>query len=163
MVMKLQDDQPLEIVFGICEGDHIRLHVLGLTCPEADTEWNRSQLNAEIQIQVGAFRGYRSLVMFSNDFHHFQAALKRLQSGETASACLQTGDFLSVDVSVEGGSYAALMQLDALERNGEMIFREGGTENWEWRLSMDRDSLAELFATVTRVSKRYPAWAVPKS
>jgi hypothetical protein len=78
MLAHLHEDQPLEIVFGIREGDHIRFEVLGPTCPDANTDWYRSQLNAEIYIQVGMFRGYRSLVMFSDDFHCFRAALKRL-------------------------------------------------------------------------------------
>src|SRR6266498_3079427 len=43
MAMHLQDDQLSEIVFGIRQGDHIRFQVLGLTCPEADTDWDRSQ------------------------------------------------------------------------------------------------------------------------
>jgi len=161
--MHHQDDQPLEIVFGIPDGDHIRFQVLGLTCPDADTDWYRSQLDVEIRIQVGTFRGYRSLVMFSDDFHLFRAALKRLLSGETVGAWLETGDFLSVEVSADGVSYNAWMQLDALERDGEMVLRDGGAENWEWRLAIDRTSLDILIATVTRVSECYPTWSVPKS
>ena len=163
MAMHLQDDQPLEIVFGIREGDHIRFQVLGMTCPEADTDWYRSQLDVEIRIHVETFRGYRSLVMFSDDFHLFRAALKRLLSGETVGAWLETGDFLSVEVSANGSSYNAWMQLDALEADGEMVLRDGGTENWEWRLAMDRTSLDTLITAVTRVSERYPTWSVPKS
>jgi hypothetical protein len=63
-----------EIVFGAREGDHIRFAVLGRTCPDATTDWYCSQLNAEIHIHVGMFRGYRRLVMFSDDFHRFWAA-----------------------------------------------------------------------------------------
>jgi hypothetical protein len=163
MPMQLQDDQPLEIVFGIREDDHIRFEVLGLTCPEADTDWYRSQLDVEIRIHVGSFRGYRSLVMVSDDFHLFRAALKRLLSGETEGAWLDTGDFLSVEVSADGNSYNAWMQLDALERDGEMVLRDGGTENWEWRLAITRTSLDTLVAAVIRISERYPTWSVPKS
>ena len=163
MAMHLQDDQPLEIVFGVREGDHIRFEVLGLTCPHAEADWYRSQLNAEIHINVGTFRGYRSLVMFSDDFHLFRASLKRLLSGETVGAVLETGDFLSVDVSANGSSYNVWMQIDALEQDGEMVLRDGGAENWEWRFAMDRTSLDTLLATVTRVSERYPTWSVPKS
>jgi hypothetical protein len=163
MAMQLQDDQPLEIVFGLREGDHIRFQVLGLTCPEADTDWYRSQLDVEIRIHVGTFRGYRSLVMFSDDFHLLRAALKRLLSGETVGAWLETGDFLSVEVSADGSSYNAWMQLDALERDGEMVLRDGGTANWEWRLAIDRTSLDTLIAAVIRISERYPTWSDPKS
>jgi len=161
--MHLHHDQPLEIVFGIREGDHIRLEVLGLTCPDSNTDWYRSQLNVAIHIDVGTFRGYRSLVMFSDDFHLFHAALKRLFTRETVGAALETGDFLSVDVSADGSSYSVWMQLDALERDGEIVLRDGGAENWEWRLAMDRTSLDTLTAAVTRVSERYPTWSVPKS
>ncbi|MFO0967369.1 MAG: hypothetical protein U0793_17560 [Gemmataceae bacterium] len=152
----------MEIVFGIREGDNIRFEVLGLTCPHATTDWYRSQLNVEIRIQVGTFRGNRSLVMFSDDFHLFRAALKRLLSGESVSASLETGDFLSVDVSGDTSSYNVWMQLDALERDGEMVLRDGGAENWDWRLAMDRTSLDTLVAAVTRVSEHYPTWSVPK-
>ena len=158
-----KDDQPLEIVFGIREGDQIRFQVLGLNSPDADADWYRSQLDVEIRIHVGTFSGYRSLVMFSDDFHLFRTALKRLVSGEIAGAWLETGDFLSVEVSVLGSSYNAWMQLDALERDGEIVERDGGTENWEWRLAMDRTSLDTLISAVTRVSERYPTWSVPKS
>src|SRR5947209_8026826 len=113
--MHLQDDQPVEIVFGIREGDHIRFEVLGLTCPEGEEDWYRAQLNAEIHINVGMVRGYRSLVMFADEFHLLLAALKKLLSGETVGAALETGDFLSVDVSRDGSSYNIWMQLDALE------------------------------------------------
>jgi hypothetical protein len=41
MAMHHLDDQPLEIVFGIREGDYIRFQVLGLTCPDTDTDWYR--------------------------------------------------------------------------------------------------------------------------
>ena len=75
---------------------------------------------------------------FSDDFHRFWAGLKRLSSAETAVAALETGDFLSVDVSADGSSYNVWMQLDALERDGEFVLRDGGDENWEWRLAMDR-------------------------
>src|SRR5262245_21111869 len=163
MAMHLHHDQPLEIVLGIREGDHIRFDVLGLICPDANTDWYRSQLDVEIRIHVGRFRGYRSLVMFSDDFHLFRAALKRLFSRETVGAALKTGDFLSVDVSADGSSYSVWMQLDALERDGEIVLRDGGAENWEWRLAMDRTSLDTLTAAVTRVSERYPTWSVPKS
>lgn len=151
----------MEIVFGIREGDHIRFEVLGRTCPDADSDWYRSQLDAEIHINVGTFRGYRSLVMFSDDFHLFRAALKRLLSGETVGASLETGDFLSVDISADGSAYNVWMQLDALEQDGEEVLRDGGAENWEWRLAMDRTSLDTLLATVTQVSDRYPTWSVP--
>jgi hypothetical protein len=162
MSAHLHDDQALEIVFGTREGDHVRFEVLGLTCPDAATDWYRSQLNAEIHIHAGTIRGYRSLVMFSDDFHHFRAALKRLMLGETAAATLQTGDFLAVDVSADGSSYNVWMQLDALERDGEIVLRDGGAENWEWRLAMARNSLDALVAAVTKVSDRFPTWSVPK-
>jgi hypothetical protein len=163
MAKHLQDDQPLEIVFGIRGGDHIRFQVLGLTCPDANTDWYRAQVNVEIHIHSGTFRGYRSLVMFSDDFHLFGAALNRLLSGEAVGAWLQTGDFLSVDVTADGSSYNAWMQLDALERDGEMVLRDGGNENWEWRLAINRTSLDTLVAAVVRISERYPTWSVPKS
>ena len=163
MVMQHPDDQPLEIVFGIREGDCIRLAVLGPTCPQAEEDWYRAQLNAEIHINVGTFHGYRSLVMFSDDFHHFRAALKSLLSEEAAGAWLETGDFLSVEVSVEGSAYNVWMQLDALERAGEEVLRDGGAENWEWRLAMDRTSFDTLLAAVTRVSERYPTWSVSRN
>jgi hypothetical protein len=162
MAMPLEDDHPVEIVFGNREGDHIRFEVLGLTCPHAETDWYRAQLNAEIHINAGTFRGYRSLVMFSDDFHLFRAALKRLLSGEIIGAVLETGDFLSVNVSADGSCYNVWMQLDALERDGEMVLRDGGFENWEWRLATDRNSLDTLLAAVKRVSERYPTWSVPK-
>ncbi len=150
----------MEIVFGVFEGDHIRFEVLGLTCPNSNTDWYRFQINAEIRIQVGMFRGYRSLVMFSDDFHHFRAALKRLVSRETGVATLETSDFLSVDVSSDGSSYNVWMQLDALEQDGEMVLRDGGPENWEWRFAMDRTSLIALTDAVTQVSDRYTTLSV---
>lgn len=116
MTAHLHDNQPLEIVFGIREGDHIRFDVMGLTCPDSNDDWYRSQLNVEIHIHVGKFRGYRSLAMFSDDFHRFAAGIKRLMRGETVVAVLETGDFLAVQVSSDGSSYNAWMQLDALER-----------------------------------------------
>jgi hypothetical protein len=150
----------LEIEFGIRSGDHVRFEVLGLTCPDSNTDWYRSQLNVEIHINVGTFRGYRSLVMFSDDFHRFRADLKRLMSGEKVGAVLETGDFLAVDVFADGSSYKVWMQLDALERDGEIVLRDGGAENWEWRLAMDRTSLSALIDAVTQVSDRYPTWSV---
>jgi hypothetical protein len=162
MSAHLHEDQPLEVAFGIREGDHIRFEVLGLTCPDSNTDWYRSQLNVEIHIHVGMFRGYRSLVMFSDDFHHFRADLKRLMSRETVGAALETGDFLSVDIRADGCSYNVWMQLDALEQDGEIVLRDGGAENWEWRLAIDRTSLKALIDAVTEVSGRYPTWSVPK-
>ena len=153
----------MEIVFGIREGNHMRFGVLGLTCPRAEEDWYRAQLNAEIHINVGTFRGYRSLVMFSDDFHRFQAALKRLLSGEAVGASLETGDFLSVDVNVDGSAYNIWMQLDALERNGEEVLLDGGAANWEWRLAMDRASLDSLLTEVIGVSELYPTWSVSRS
>ena len=152
----------MELVFSTCEGDHIRFEVLGLTCPDANTDWYRSQLNTEIYIRVGMFRGYRSLVMFSDDFHRFRAALKRLMSGEAVVAVLETGDFLSVDVSADGSAYNVWMQLDALERDGERVLRDSGTENREWRFAMDRSVLDALIDAVPQVSHRYPTWSVPR-
>lgn len=163
MSTHLHDDRPLEIVFGNREADHIRFEVLGPTCPESKTDWYRSQLDAEIHIHVGLIRGYRSLVMFSDDFHHFRAPLKRLMSGEVVIAALETGDFLAVDVSADGRSYNVWMQLDALEQDGEFVLRDGGVENWEWRLAMDQNSLGALIDAVTQVSYRYPTWSVPQS
>ena len=158
----LHEDQPLEIVFGMREGYDIRIKVLGRTCPDANTDWYRSQLDAEIHINVGILRGCRSLVMFADDFHRFRADLKRLLSRETVVATLETGDFLSVDVSADGSSYNVWMQLDALEQEGEVVLRDGGAENWEWRLAMDRIALDALTDAVTQVSDRYPTWSVPK-
>src|SRR5262249_25697195 len=156
------EGQPLEIVFGDREGDHIRFEVLGLTCPNAKTDWDRSALDVEIHIHIGSFCGYRSLVIFSDDFHRFRDGLKRLLSRETLVAALETGDFLSVDVSAGQSSYNFWMQLDALEQDGETVLRDGGDENWEWRLEMDRASLDTLTGAVTGVSDRYPTWSVPK-
>jgi hypothetical protein len=152
----------LEIVFSSREGDNIRFEVQGLTCPDSNADWYRSQLNVEIHISIGTFRGYRSLVMFSDDFHRFRAALKRLLSGERVVAVLETGDFLAVDVRAAGSSYNIWIQLDALERDGEMVLRDGGAENWEWSIVMDRASLAALLDAVTVVSDRYPTWSVPQ-
>ena len=151
--------QPLELVFGICDGDRIRFEVLRLTCPNAKTDWYASQLDAEIHINVGTFRGYRSLVIFSNDFHLFRASLNRLLLEETVSAALKTGDFLSIEL---GRRLLQRLDAAALERDGEMVLRDSGAENWEWRLTMDRTSLDILFAAVMRVSERYPTWSVPK-
>jgi hypothetical protein len=162
MPANLHEDQALEVVFGVREADHIRFQVLGLTCPDADTDWYRSQLNAEILIHVGMFRGYRSLVMFSDDFHRFRAALKSLLLGERVIAALETGDFLSVDVSADRSSYNVWMQLDALERDGKIVLRDGRTKNWEWRFTMDRAALDTLVDGVTQVSDRYPTWSVPR-
>jgi hypothetical protein len=162
MSTHLHEDRPLELIFGVHEGDHIRFDVLGLTCLGSNTDWYRSQLNVEIRIHVGMFRGYRSLVMFSDDFHHFRAALQRLMSGETVVAALETGDFFSIDVCADGSSYNVWMQLDALERDGEFVLRDSGTENWEWRLAMDRSALDALINGVTQVSDRYPTWSVPR-
>lgn len=156
MAMHIQDDQPLEVVFGFREGDRIRFEVLGLTCPDAETDWYRSQLNVEIQIEVGTYCGSRSLVMFSDNFHLFRAALKRLLAGETADAWLETGDYLSVDVTSDGTAYNVRMQL-SLEGDDEM---DG---DCECHVAMDRTSLDTLAASVTQVSERYPTWSVPKS
>jgi hypothetical protein len=134
----------------------------GRHAPGAKTDWYRAALNAEIHIHVGTFRGCRSLVMFSGDFHRFRAALQRLMSGETAVASLETGDFLSVDVGADGSSYSVWMQLDALERDDEFVLRDGGDENWEWRLAIDGSALDALIEGVTRVSDRYPIWSVPR-
>ena len=54
------------------------------------------------------------------------------------------------------------MQLDALEQDGEIVLRDGGTENWEWSVAMDRTSLDALIAAVTQVTDRYTTWSVPK-
>lgn len=153
----------MEFVFGIRENKCIRFEVLGPTCPNAEENWYRAQLDVEIHAIVGTFRGYRSLVMFSDDFHLFRAALTRLSSGDAASAWLQTGDYLSVQVSAEGGAYNVWVQLEALEQDGEELLCEGGAENWEWRLATDRASLDSLLAEVTRVSERYPTWSVSRS
>jgi len=163
MAMLPKNDQPLEIIFGDRETDCIRFRVLGPNCPEAQVDWYRAQLNAEIQINVGTFRGYRSLVMFSDDFHRFRATLKRLLAGEGVGTSLETGDFLSVDVSADDNAYNVWMQLDALERDGEHVLLADGAANWEWRLAMDCASLDKLLAEVTRVSERYPIWSVPRS
>jgi len=163
MAMQHQDDQPLETVFGIREGDHIRFEVLGLACPQAEEDWYRAQLNVEIHINVGTFCGYRSLVMFSDDFHRFRTTLKGLISGETVGAWLETSDFLSLDVSADSSAYNVWMQLDALQRDGEEVLCDGGAANWEWRLAMDRTSLDTLLAAVTRVSERYPTWSVSRN
>lgn len=151
----------MEIIFGVHEGDQIRFDVLGPACPSAKTDWDRAALNAEIHIHVGMFRGFRSLVMFSDDFHHFRAALHKLMSGETLGAALETGDFLSVDVDADGSSFSVWMQLDALERDGEFVLRDGGDENWEWPLAMDRTALDALMEGVAHISDRYPTWSVP--
>ncbi len=150
----------MELVFGNRDGNHIRFEVLAPTCPDAATDWYRSQLNVEIRIRVGTFRGYRSTVMFADDFHRFRAAVGRLAAGETAAAWLETGDYLSVDVTADGGMYTVWMQLDALEQDGTLVLRAGGEENWEWRLPMDRSSFDALVDATTRVSERYPTWAV---
>lgn len=160
--MQYQDEPPLEVFFGTREGDHIRFQVLGQTCPQAEEDWYRAQLNTEIHIKVGTFRGYRSLVMFSDDFHRFRVALKKLLTEENVDASLETGDFLSVDVSADGSACTARMQLDALERDGEEVLCDGGNANWEWCLAIDRASLDPLLAEVTRVSERYPIWSVPR-
>jgi hypothetical protein len=156
----VSERRDMEIVFGNREGDHIRFEVMGLTSPDSNTDWYLSQLNAEIHIHLGMFQGYRSLVMFSDNFHRFRAELKRLMSGESVRAALETGDFLAVDVSGDGNSYNVWMQLDALERDGEILLRNGGAENWEWRFAMDRTSLDALIVAVTQVSAHYPTWSV---
>lgn len=161
MSTHLRGGQPLEIIFGNREIDHIRFVVLGLTCPNSKTEWDRAQLNAEIHIHVGLFRGYRSLVMFSDEFHNFRAELRRFLSGESVVAVLESGDFLAVDIGADASSYNVWMQLDALERDGEVVLHNGD-ENWEWRLTMNRTSLDALVDSVTQVSDRYPNWSVPK-
>jgi hypothetical protein len=120
-------------------------------------------LNVAIHIDIKAFRGYRSFVMFSDDFHRFRAGLERLSSGEAIIAALETGDFLSVDVSVLGASYEVWMQLDALERDGKLVLCDNGAENWEWRIAMDRAPLLALVDSVKRVSERYSTWSVSES
>jgi hypothetical protein len=162
LMMHFHNDQTLEIVFGIRQGDHIRMEVLGLTCLDANTDWYRAQLNAEIHIHIGSFRGYRSLVMFSDDFHHFRDGLNKLRSGETIVAVLETGDFFSIDVRDDGKVFDVWMQLDALERDGQMVLYDGGAENWEWRFAVDRTALDSLSGEVTQVSNRYPMWSVPR-
>jgi len=154
------NDQTLQLVFGSRVGEHIRLGVLGQTCRNATDDWYRSQLNAEFHINAGTRHGYRSLVMFSDDFHIFRTQLKRLRSGKSSCATLETSDFLSIDICHDAGSYNIWMQLDALEENGEFVLLHGGDENWEWRLPMDRTAMDELNDAVTQVSDLYPTWSV---
>jgi hypothetical protein len=152
----------LEMVFGNRGSDHIRFEVLGLTFPDSNEDWYRSQLNVAIHIDTGTLRGFRSLVMFSDDFLRFRAGLERLSSEETTVASLETGDFLSVDVNAFGGSYEIWMQLDAMERDGEVVLRDNGAENWEWRLGMDRTPFLALVDSVRQVSDRYRIWSVSR-
>ena len=155
------DAQSPDIIFGTPEGDHIRAQVLGVTCPDASSDWYRSQLDAEIHVNVGTFRGYRSLVMFSDDFPLFRAALKRLRTGAAAVAFLKAGDFLAVEVRADGSAYHVWMELDALEQDGELVACKDGAENWVWRIEMDHTSLDALTTAVKSVSDRYPTWSVP--
>jgi hypothetical protein len=162
-LMAANVQQPLEIVFGVPGGDLIRFDVLGQTCPDANEDWYSSQLDVAVHICVGMVHSYRSLVMFSDDFHCFRSELRKLSSGETTFAVLETSDFLFVTVRFDGSSYDVSMQLDALEQDGELVLREGGTENWEWHLAIERNALDGLIDGVIRVSNRYRTWSVPKS
>ena len=159
----LRKDQPLEFVFGDREGENIRFRILGRTCPDADSVWYAAQVNAEIYIQAETFSGYRSSVMFSDDFHLFVADLESLLCAESVGAWLESGDFLSVQVRRDGNTYSCWMQLDALELESEMVLRDEGAKNWEWRLGMDRTALDALIHSVTQISDRYPTWSVPRS
>ena len=152
---------PLEIVLGNRSGDHIRFDVLGLTCRNPKTDWDRTHLNTEIHVHVDSFRGYRSLAMLSDDFHRFRSGLEMIDSGGSNVSVLETGDFLSVDVTTAGESLKVWMQLDALEDDGEFILRDGGDENWEWHVAMERSELQGLINAATKVSERYPMWAIP--
>ena len=163
MVMFNQNDRPMEFNLGIRESDCISFKVLGPACPNSKDNWYRAQLNAEININVGSFQGYQSLVMFTDDIHRFRAALNKLLSKKTIIASLETGDFLSVDVEEKGIAYRVWMQLDSLEQDGAELLLEDGTENWEWRLEMDRISLDALYSAVTRISEHYPTCSVPRN
>ena len=101
-------------------GDNIRFAIPGKTCPDADNDWYAAQLDAEIHITTQASSSYRSLVMFSDD----ATSLERLLSGHTGCAMLESGDFLSVQIRVDGDGYRCWTQLDALELEGEMIPKE---------------------------------------
>lgn len=153
----------MELVFGDRDGDHIRFEVQGPIRPDRpglNPDWYRSQLNVEIDIRVGTFRGGRPVVMFTDDFHRFRAAFERLAAGETTAAWLETGDYLAVDVTTDGAAYTVRMQLDALEQDGARVLRAGGEENWEWRLTMSHSSFDALADATTQVSERYPTWSV---
>ena len=87
--------------------------------------------------------------------------VQNLTSGAASKAWLETSDFLSIDVTADGDSYGIWMQLDALERDGEILLRDGGAENWEWCFVINGAALSALIDDVTRVSDRYPTWSVP--
>ncbi len=157
------DDQPLEIFLGSRSGNHIRFDVLGSACRNAKTDWDRAQLNATIHVRVDSFRGYRSLVMFSDDFHRLRRGLEMIRSGTSNVAVLETADFLAVDITDEENSLKVWMQLDALEDSGEFVLRDGGDENWEWRIAIERSELEPLIDAVTRVSDRYPMWSISRN
>jgi len=146
------DNNPLEIIFGTRGGDHFRFEVQGLTCPDADDDWYRSQLDVAISVCTGTSRDDCSLVMFSDDFHRFKTQLKSLISGERNLASLETGDYLHVDLRSDGVSCKVSLQTDALEREDDFMYR----------LVIDHASLDALRDAVTRVSDRYPTWSVPR-
>lgn len=159
----------LEVTIG--EGDDgFRFRVLGERCPEATDDWYRAQLNAELYIAAGRFRGFRSMVMFTDDWHMFEHHLqlatdgKRPVLGTGGWLSLQTGDWLSLDISqVESGDQwlQAWLQVDALQDpvSGGWLERD---EDWEWRIPLRRETVPRVLTEVRTITSRYPVWSVAR-
>lgn len=140
-----------ELKFEIKSGnDYVRIFAIGLTYPNAETDWEKNYIESRIEINAYPFNGIYKATLFAVDFEKFKQGLDRIYndlSGVTLFDCLEN----DIEIKVKGdglGHFSASCK-------AKDTTTQGGNE-LSFNLNFDQTQIPELINQLEEITKAFP-------
>ncbi len=144
--MKFSDD--IYLLFTDA-GDMVRIEPIGLTHPNAELDWDRNWIKANVTVKGGVFSGQFVAEFMTTDFEYFKQQLKKLDNDFTASVLFEPVEQQLV-LKIKGDGFGHF-ELDC-EATPEPHL---GT-TLSFSLSFDQTQIRDYIHQLDRITKAFP-------
>ena len=137
------------LVIGSRGGDHVALHPLCRSHPDATDYWDGNWLKVEVDVRTGAFRGKYVADLRVEEFENFRAQLDSLYKSLRGEAALNSMEgWVSVRLAAD--------RLGHLKAECEVRDQPGMGSRLLFTLDLDQSFIPTMVAALDDVMRRYP-------
>jgi len=140
---------------GRDDSEYLKVQITGRSHPGSQDYWDGNWVNADIEVNVGSFRGRYGAYLRIEELKDFRDAVARLYSFDSKEAKFETmEEQLSVSITGNGlGHFTA--ECEALDQAGignRLIFS----------LEFDQTEIPEMLKSLDAVVREYPVKGKPE-
>lgn len=144
----MKEENSIKIEFKD-SGNFLRITPIGLNFPNAELDWDRNWLTANIEFYSGSFHGAFQGDFMTVDFEIFKQELRQLYKSLTGTANFNCDDRY-VMIKMEGDGLGHLLTNCQLSDDG------GISRKIEFKLQLDQTQLPDLINSLNNLTKEFP-------